>query len=143
MFLIPAISITARAGPPAITPVPSGAFFSSTEALPNFPITSCVMLSFSSNATLIRFLAASSFPLRIASGISVAFPKPAPTWPFPSPTTTKAVNLKLRPPLTTLVTRLIDTTFSVNSKLLASMRSCLICVLPSLEIQSSFSSCIC
>ena len=27
----------------------------------------------------------------------------------------KAVNLMLRPPLTTLVTRLIDTTFSFNS----------------------------
>ena len=29
--------------------------------------------------------------------------------------TTKAVNLMLRPPLTTLVTRLIDTTLSSNS----------------------------
>ena len=79
MFLIPAISITARAGPPAITPVPSGAFLSNTEAPPNLPTKSCVILSFASNATVMRFLAASSLPLRIASGISTAFPSPAPT----------------------------------------------------------------
>ena len=58
-------------------------------------------------------------PLKMDPGASVLHyaqvPKPAPTWPFPSPTTTKAVNLMLRPPLTTLVTRLIDTTFSVSS----------------------------
>ena len=74
--MIPASSITARAGPPAITPVPSGAFLSNTEALPNLPIKSCVILPFSSNETEISFFAASSFPLRIASGISAAFPPP-------------------------------------------------------------------
>ena len=53
--MIPASSITARAGPPAITPVPSGAFLSNTEALPNLPIKSCVILPFSSNETEISF----------------------------------------------------------------------------------------
>ena len=115
MFLIPANSHTLRAGPPAITPVPSGAFFSNTEAPVCFPVISCVILLFSSNFTVMSFFIASSFPLRIASGISAALPKPAPTCPLPSPTTTKAVKRKLRPPLTTFVTRLIDTTFSVNS----------------------------
>ena len=41
-----------------------------------------------------------------------------------SPTTTKAVKRKLRPPLTTLVTRLIETTFSVNSMFVVSMIVC-------------------
>ena len=141
MFLIPASSQTIRAGPPAMIPVPSGAFFNRTEAEPNLPIKSCVILIFSSVATETRFLIASSFPLRIASGISVAFPRPAPTWPFMSPTTTKAVKRMLRPPLTTLVTRLMVTTFSVNSMLLTSMIVFLMYVSPFLEIQASFSGC--
>ena len=102
-------------------PVPSGAFFRRTDALPNLPILSCVTLPNSSNATETMFLIASSLPLRIASGISVALPRPAPTCPLPSPTTTKAVKRMLRPPLTTLVTRLMETTFSFNSMLLVSM----------------------
>ena len=60
-------------------PVPSGALFKRTDAEPNCPIKSCVILWFGSRATVTRFLIASSFPLRIASGISVAFPSPAPT----------------------------------------------------------------
>ena len=36
-----------RAGPPAITPVPSGALLSNTSALPNFPIMSYGILSVS------------------------------------------------------------------------------------------------
>jgi hypothetical protein len=36
---------------------------------------SCVILLFSSSATGTSFFIASSFPLRIASGISAAFPK--------------------------------------------------------------------
>ena len=102
-------------------PVPSGAFFKRTEAEPNFPVKSWVILLLSSIATEIRCLMASSLPLRIASGISVAFPRPAPTWPFMSPTTTRAVKRMLRPPFTTLVTRLMETTFSVNSIPLTSM----------------------
>ena len=46
--------------------------------------------------------------------------------PLPSPTTTKAVKRKLRPPLTTFVTRLIDTTFSSSSNWLASIIVCFI-----------------
>ena len=53
------------------------------------------MEPFSSLATVTNFLIASSFPLRIASGISAAFPSPAPTCPLPSPTTTKAVKRNL------------------------------------------------
>src|SRR6266508_891363 len=58
---------------------------------------------------------ASSTPLRIASGTSSALPRPAPTWPRPSPTTTTAEKLNRRPPFTTLDTRLIWTTRSVSS----------------------------
>ena len=81
----------------------------------NIRTKSWVIEPFSSLATVTNFFIASSFPLRIASGISAALPKPAPTCPLPSPTTTKAVKRKLRPPLTTFVTRLIDTTLSSNS----------------------------
>ena len=80
---------------------------------------------------LTSFFIASSLPLRIASGISAAFPRPAPTCPLPSPTTTKAVKRKLRPPLTTFVTRLIDTTFSSSSNWLASIIVCFMCSFPS------------
>ena len=45
--------------------VPSGAFFKSTLALPNFPRKSCGMLLFSSNGTATRFLAAASLPLSL------------------------------------------------------------------------------
>ena len=45
---------------------------------------------------------AMAFPFRTASGITIAFPIPAPTWPAPFPTTTKALNLSRLPPLTTL-----------------------------------------
>ena len=41
--------------------------------------------------------------------------EPKPTVPLPSPTTTRAANLKIRPPLTVLATRLSATTFSENS----------------------------
>jgi hypothetical protein len=36
--------------------------------------------------------------LRMASGTSLAFPRPLPTWPFPSPTTTRALTLNRLPP---------------------------------------------
>src|ERR1700745_1141692 len=52
---------------------------------------------------------ASSTPLAIAAGTSLAFPYPTPTIPLPSPTTTRAVKLKRRPPLTTLAPRLMVT----------------------------------
>src|SRR5688572_27726513 len=59
------------------------------------------------SGTLNRLRRARSVPLRIASGTSFALPKPMPTWPSSSPTTTSAEKLKRRPPLTTLATRLM------------------------------------
>src|ERR1700744_3228761 len=60
-----------------------------------------------------RFFFAASMPLRIACGTSFALPEPYPTTPAPgSPTTTSAANDMFLPPLTTLVTRLIATTWS-------------------------------
>src|SRR5579864_6007227 len=65
--------------------------------------------------TVIMCFLASSTPLRMASGTSPALPRPAPTRPCPSPTTTSALKEKRRPPLTTLATRLRETIFSWNS----------------------------
>ena len=56
------------------------------------------------------FFLASSTAFLIASGTSLAFPVPTPTRPLRSPTTTNAAKRKRRPPLTTLVTRLIEIT---------------------------------
>ena len=145
MFLIPASSSTERAGPPAMIPVPSGAFLRRTVAPPNFPVKSCGTEQFASIGTSTKCFIASSFPLRIASGTSAALPTPAPTCPLPSPTTTKAAKRMLRPPFTTFVTRLIDTTLSLNSKLLASIIvRFILSVSPfRLEFKASFSSCLC
>src|SRR5690349_12510522 len=63
-----------------------------------------------------RFFLAFSPPLRIASGTSLALPRPTPTWPLPSPTTTSAEKLNRRPPFTTLATRLMLTTRSLRSR---------------------------
>src|ERR1700742_2671901 len=65
--------------------------------------------------TLKKFFLASSTPLAMAAGTSLALPYPTPTVPSPSPTTTSAVKLKRRPPLTTLATRLMSTTRSTNA----------------------------
>src|ERR1043165_6436667 len=51
----------------------------------------------------------------MASGTSLALPRPTPTCPLPSPTTTSAEKLNRRPPLTTLATRLMWTTRSCRS----------------------------
>lgn len=61
------------------------------------------------------FFLAASRPLRMASGTSAALPRPKPTLPFSSPTTTRAENFITRPPLTVLETRFRETTFSTNS----------------------------
>src|SRR4030042_6422404 len=61
------------------------------------------------------FFLAFSMPLRIASGTSWALPRPAPTDPFPSPTTTMALNRKRRPPFTTLAVLFIAITLSRSS----------------------------
>ena len=47
-----------------------------------------------------------------AAGTSLDLPLPMPTRPSPSPTTVSAANPRMRPPLTTLVTRLTAIIFS-------------------------------
>src|SRR5438045_2686763 len=114
--------MTARTGPPAMTPVPAGAGFSSTRPLPYTPRTVCWMVV-ASTCTRRKFFLAASMPFLIAAGTSLALPVPKPTILAPgSPTTTSAEKLRFLPPLTTLVTRLIETTCSFRFRLLASMR---------------------
>src|SRR5579884_683651 len=72
---MPTAWMTARTGPPAITPVPSGAGFSSTRPLPNWPSTGCWMVV-ASTCTLRRFFLAASMPFLIAAGTSLALPVP-------------------------------------------------------------------
>src|SRR5262245_27704240 len=50
----------------------------------------------------------------MASGTSFALPRPTPTCPASSPTTTSAEKLKRRPPLTTFATRLMWMTRSLS-----------------------------
>src|SRR5689334_16343356 len=114
MLRIPAASRTARTPPPAMTPVPSMAGLSSTQPAPKWPSTSCGMV-LPASGTRNRFFLAFSPPLRMASGTSLALPRPTPTWPAPSPTTTRAEKLNRRPPFTTLATRLMFTTRSSRS----------------------------
>src|SRR6267154_6452573 len=113
-FCTPTDVITARTAPPAITPVPSGAGFNSTFPDPYRPRIRCgieVCVRF----TLIRFFFADSIALRIACGTSLALPAPWPTTAADgSPTTTSAANERFLPPLTTLVTRLMATTWSFS-----------------------------
>src|SRR6476646_4647756 len=113
-FCTPADVMTARTAPPAMTPVPSGAGFSRTMPEPNRPSTACGMLV-CVRFTRTRFFLADSIPLRMACGTSLALPEPYPTTPaLGSPTTTSAANDMFLPPLTTLVTRLMATTWSFN-----------------------------
>src|SRR3954447_25756503 len=81
------------------------------------------------------FFFAFSPPLRIASGTSFALPRPTPTWPLPSPTTTSAANENRRPPFTTLATRLMLTTRSVRSRSFALMGVGMVFLL---ELEASF-----
>src|SRR5512146_2996309 len=79
---------------------------------------------------------AASMPFLIADGTSFALPMPKPTTPWPSPTTTRALKLRFLPPLTTFVTRLIETTLSLMSSCDGSIRSRV--RIPLLEFQSCF-----
>src|SRR4051812_34904212 len=108
---MPAHSSTARTGPPAITPVPALAGLSSTTPPASSPCTGCGIEA-AMRGTLKKCFLASSTPLAMAAGTSLALPYPTPTVPSPSPTTTSAVKLNRRPPLTTLATRLMVTTRS-------------------------------
>src|SRR6476659_9490705 len=108
---MPAHSSTARTGPPAITPVPGAAGRSITTPAAFSPCTGCGIVPWL-RGTRKKPLRASSTPLAIAAGTSLALPYPTPTMPLPSPTIPRAVKLNRRPPLTTLETRLIETTRS-------------------------------
>src|SRR5207302_2719970 len=90
--------------------------------------------------TVIMCFLASSTPLRMASGTSPALPRPAPTRPWPSPTTTSALKEKRRPPLTTLATRFSETIFSCRSPPRSSRRSMRI---PISEPQTTLASRLC
>ena len=90
-------------------PVPSGAGLSSTLPAPNLPTTwvrDRRPLERNADETLLRGLDA----LLDRRRHSFALPTPKPTTPWPSPTTTRALKLRFLPPLTTFVTRLIETT---------------------------------
>ena len=52
---------------------------------------------------------------------SFALPKPTPTLPFMSPTTTRVLKENRLPPLTTLATRLMLTTVSLRPRASASL----------------------
>src|SRR5215510_1025315 len=88
--------------------------------------------------TLIRFFFAASMPFLIADGTSLALPTPKPTTPWPSPTTTSALKLRFLPPLTTFVTRLIETTLSLISSCEASIFSRVRFISATLELQTCF-----
>src|SRR5499427_7720113 len=122
MFVMPADSTTARTAPPAMMPVPSGAGFNSTLPDPNLPTIRCGIVD-PASGTLIKFFFAASMPFLMADGTSFALPRPKPTTPWPSPTTTSALKLRFLPPLTTFVTRLIETTVSLMSSCDGSIRS--------------------
>src|ERR1700675_1929703 len=131
--------MTARTGPPAITPVPSGAGFNNTRPLPNSPNTTCWIVV-ASTCTLRRFFLAASMPFLMAAGTSLALPVPKPTTLAPgSPTTSSAEKLRFLPPFTTLVTRLMDTTCSFRFRLAASIRFAAVIDI-SLEFQPRFAS---
>src|ERR1035438_6542942 len=139
---MPADVITARTAPPAITPVPSGAGFSSTMPEPKRPSTVCGT-EVCVRLIRIRFFFAASIPLRMACGTSFALPDPKPTTAAEgSPTTTSAANDMFLPPLTTFVTRLIETTWSFNWNEAASSFLVTLAILEShfslLELQSRF-----
>src|SRR5258706_1961265 len=93
------------------------------------------------SGTRMRLFFAASIPFLIADGTSFALPTPKPTTPWPSPTTTSALKLRFFPPLTTFVTRLIETTVSLISSCDASTFSRLrfICAIV-LELQTRFAS---
>src|SRR5262245_59712599 len=77
-------------------------------------------------------------PFLLADGTSFALPTPKPTTPWPSPTTTSALKLRFLPPLTTFVTRLIDTTLSLISSCDASIFSRVRFISATLELQTCF-----
>src|SRR5579872_1462757 len=107
----PADSRTARTVFPAMTPVPGRAGIKTTRAAPNRPSTVCgIVVSWSATWIELRLVVLTAFST--ACGTSEALPYPQPTFPRLSPSTTSAVNVKRRPPLTTQAQRRIWMTFS-------------------------------
>src|SRR5574340_678657 len=137
----PTASNTARIAPPAIMPVPSDAGCISTLAAPCLPITVWCSVPFF-RLILARLRRASSIAFCTATGTSLDLPLPIATRPSPSPTTVRAANPMIRPPLTTLVTRLTEIIFSIKP----SSRSSCCCIFPcglaitqlQLELQTMF-----
>src|SRR5262245_6763721 len=121
-----------------MTPVPSLAGLSNTSPLPKRPRLWCGIVV-PRVWMRRRFFLAASIPLRIAEGTSLALPIPYPTtFAAGSPTTTRAEKLIFLPPLTTFVTRLIETTCSFRFKELGSIRfSSALNAMP-LKLQSRF-----
>ena len=77
MFWMPAAVITARTGPPAMTPVPSEAGFRSTLPEPKRPVTVWGMVApFSVMGTRTMFFLAASTPFLMAEETSRALPMP-------------------------------------------------------------------
>src|SRR5579864_6248595 len=111
MSVTPITSKTARIGPPAMMPVPAGAGAISTLAAPCSPRTLWWIEPFFS-ATLTMLRRAASIAFWTATGTSRALPLPMPMRPSPSPTTVSAAKPRIRPPFTTLVTRLTAIIFS-------------------------------
>src|SRR5579884_261757 len=122
----PASSRMARTLLPATMPVPGEAGLSITSAAPSCARISCGIVP-PTIGTSIRFFLAASPPLRIASGMARALPSPTPTWPLPSPTTTRALQLMVRPPWVVFWHLLVRTTrssrLSVSGLILANGHS--------------------
>ena len=70
---MPASSRMARAAPPAMTPVPGAAGFSSTRPAPRWPMIGWVIVE-PASGTWKRFFLASSVPFWMARGTSLALP---------------------------------------------------------------------
>ncbi len=114
IFCIPAHSRTARTLLPAITPAPGAAGLSRLCRLRTLRSLRAG-LSRGAQALPPCDRLAISTPLRMASLTSLALPMPRPTFDLPSPTATRALKLKRRPPFTTFAHRLIVMTFSISS----------------------------
>src|SRR4030042_2274843 len=114
MSLIPASSTITRTAPPAITPVPLDAGRRMTVPAPSSPRPRWGRVVPSRCTGMRRFLAAST-ALEMAMGTSRALPLPTPTIPCSLPTAATAEKLRFFPPLTTLVTRRMDMTWSLSS----------------------------
>src|SRR5690348_3378879 len=145
MLVTPTTSNTARIAPPAITPVPSDAGCICTRVEPCRPSTAWCSVPFLRRTfTILR--RACSIAFCTATGTSFALPLPMPMRPSPSPTTVSAAKPRMRPPFTTLVTRLIEIIFSRNPSPRSSCccgwrgfeRCCAMNAIPRSELEAAF-----